>query len=406
MGAEDDTIGARLRALRLWRHMTLAEVAGLSGISAPYLSMAERGLRSLDRRSTISALAAALRVSETDLTGGPHLGLDPEQSVPHSAIPALRTALLSNSLWCPATEYARPVSELGEEVRATEILIRLCDYTTTGLRLPALLDELHVRTSPDAGEADRKTALGLLVETCITASELAKALGYADLAHVAALRAEDAAHMLDDPAVLGKAAVLRFHAMPREMKSWERALVMAERAADALEPHARDTEAISILGMLALSSALAAAVLQRGPVVQHWLSESAALAAQVPDEMAANWQSFCSSNIAIWRATLAVERGESGGTIAELARGVDEKKITSRSRWADFCVDVGKGVARDPKAMREAVGWMHRAEDAAPQRFRNSPAARETVAYLMTRATMTAGGRDLRGMVARMGIPH
>src|SRR5450432_4254055 len=68
---------------------------------------------------------------------GPHLGRDPEQSAPHSAIPALRTALLSNSLWCPATEYARPVSELGEEVRATEILIRRCDYTTTGLRLPA-----------------------------------------------------------------------------------------------------------------------------------------------------------------------------------------------------------------------------------------------------------------------------
>ena len=62
---DDDsgTIGARLRELRRWRRMTLTEVAGLAGISAAYLSMAERGLRSLDRRSTISALAAALRVS-------------------------------------------------------------------------------------------------------------------------------------------------------------------------------------------------------------------------------------------------------------------------------------------------------------------------------------------------------
>jgi transcriptional regulator with XRE-family HTH domain len=85
---DDDsgTIGARLRELRRWRRMTLTEVAGLAGISAAYLSMAERGLRSLDRRSTISALAAALRVSETDLTGGPHLGTDPLQYGPHATI--------------------------------------------------------------------------------------------------------------------------------------------------------------------------------------------------------------------------------------------------------------------------------------------------------------------------------
>ncbi|HVB44409.1 MAG TPA: helix-turn-helix transcriptional regulator [Streptosporangiaceae bacterium] len=71
---DDVTVGERLRALRLWRHMTLAEVAGLAGVSAAYLSMAERGLRSVDRRSMISALATALRVSETELTGQPASG--------------------------------------------------------------------------------------------------------------------------------------------------------------------------------------------------------------------------------------------------------------------------------------------------------------------------------------------
>ncbi len=56
--------------------------------------------------------------------------------------------------------------------------------------------------------------------------------------------------------------------------------------------------------------------------------------------------------------------------------------------------------------MREAVGWLCRAEEAAPQRFRNSPAAAETVAYLMARARATAGGRELRGMASRMGVPQ
>jgi len=404
---DDATIGTRLRALRLWRHMTLAEVAGLTGVSAAYLSMAERGLRSVDRRSMISALASALRVSETELTGGPHLGSDPEQSAPHSAIPALRVALETDSLFDPADRCTRSVADLAAEVTAIKTLYyQRCDYVAIGERLPAVLDELHTHACPASAEADRQAALGTLIEACITASFMAKSLGYPDLAHVAALRAEEAARMLGDPAALGKAAFLRFHTVPREIKSWERALVMAERAAGALEPHARDADAICVLGLLTLSAALAAAVLQRSPTVDRWLSESAALAARVPDEMTGNWQSFCSTNVAVWRTSLAVERGEGGGKIAELASAVDERKLTTRTRRADFLIDVGRGVARDPKARAEAVGWMHRAEKIAPQRVRNYAPARETVAYLLTRATATAGGRELRGMAARMGVPH
>src|SRR6266487_1318698 len=404
---DDATIGARLRALRLWRHMTLAEVAGLSGVSAAYLSMVERGLRSLDRRSMISALASALKVSDAELTGGPpHMGTDSQQSGPHAAIPALRTALLTNSLWCPATADARPVAELGAEMRAIEALYRRCDFVTIGQRLPTLIDELHVQARPGAAEDVREAALGDLIEACITASLMAKNLGYRDLAHVAALRAEEAARGLGDPGALGKGAFLRFHTVPREMTSWDRALVTAERAADALQPHADDLEAVSVLGLLTLSAALAAAVLQRGPAVEHWLSESAALAARVPDEMASNWQCFCPANVGIWRTTLAVERGEGGGKVAELAAAVDERKISSQSRRAAFLVDVGRGVARDPKARADAIRWMRRAEDAAPQYVRNSTPARETVAFLLNRCTSTAGGRELRGLAARMDVPH
>jgi hypothetical protein len=56
-----------------------------------------------------------------------------------------------------------------------------------------VVEELHVHAGP---EADGLAALGLLVEACVTASFMAKDLGYADLAHVAALRAEEAAWAL------------------------------------------------------------------------------------------------------------------------------------------------------------------------------------------------------------------
>jgi transcriptional regulator with XRE-family HTH domain len=402
---DEATVGQRLHAVRTRRGMSLAEVAGVAGLSAPYLSMAERGLRAIDRRSTITALAAALRVSESDLTGGPYLGSDPVQSAPHLAIPALRVALETSGLFDPADCAARPVSEIAAELRVIKAWYTdRCDYVEVGDRLPGVLDELHVRACAGASEPDRTAALGLLVEAGISAMFVAKDLGYPDLAHVAALRAAAAAAVLDDPVAIGKAALARFHSAPRSIGSWQRALALAERSAGALEPRARDREAVCVLGMLTLSAALAAAVLQLGPATDHWLAQSAELAARVPDEMTANWWSFGATNVAVWRVALAVERGYAGGKIAELARAVDERKLTTRTRRADFLVDVARGVARDPKAGADAVGWLRRAEETAPQRIRNYAPARETVGFLLTRAKAQAGGRDLRGMAARMGV--
>jgi transcriptional regulator with XRE-family HTH domain len=400
-------IGERLRLLRRWRGLTQTELAGLAGIAPSLISMYETGQRSLDRRSLIASLAAALRVSETDLTGGPpHLGTDPQQSGPHEGIPALRAALLTNSLSGPAAVTARPAAVLGAEVREIGALHRGGDYVAVGARLPAVIDELHVHAAPGAGEAERKLALGALIEACTWACFMAKGLGYAELAHVAALRAEDAAGVLGDPAGQGKAAFLRFFTVPRQMESWERGLAVAERAAGALEPHAADGEAACVLGLLTLSAALAAAVLQRGPAVEHWLSEAGALAARVPDDMSGNWQSFSATNVAVWRTALAVERGEGGGKVLELAGAVDERKLTARSRRADFLTDVGRGLARDRQTAAQAGRWLHRAETAAPQRVRNSMPAREAVAYLLIHARAAAGGRELRGMAARMGVPR
>src|SRR5215469_413833 len=101
---DDATVGARLRILRRWRGMTLTQLAGRAGVSFSYLSMVERGQRSLDRRTYISAVAAALKVSETDLVGGPHLSADRQQADPHTAIPALREAFHASKLNAPAVE--------------------------------------------------------------------------------------------------------------------------------------------------------------------------------------------------------------------------------------------------------------------------------------------------------------
>ena len=63
-------LGARLRQLREQRRMTQSALADFSGLSESFLSMVERGQRSLNRYSDIIALAAALRVPPAELAPG------------------------------------------------------------------------------------------------------------------------------------------------------------------------------------------------------------------------------------------------------------------------------------------------------------------------------------------------
>jgi transcriptional regulator with XRE-family HTH domain len=285
---DDATIGMRLRELRLWRHMTLAEVAGLAGVSAAYLSMAERGLRSLDRRSMISALAAALRVSETELTGGPHPGTDPLQSGPHSAVPALRVALSLNSIGEPSTDRARRLPEVIADLETLRLPHGAGDYLQQGARLPDLLGELYLHVSDPSDEVARISAAVALTDALIWSASMCHALRYPDLAQLAARSAVDAAMLTGDPVRLGMARFERIGTAPR---AWEQSLVKAERAASALEPCVRDPLGFQVLGMLTLRCALAAAAVQNGALADHWLGEAQALADRVNDDNpACNWE--------------------------------------------------------------------------------------------------------------------
>jgi hypothetical protein len=280
------------------------------------------------------------------------------------------------------------------------------DYVALGTLLPDVLDEHHMHTAAPADEAAHRAALQTMVEACVCASAVAKNLGYMDLAHLAARRAAEAAAILDSPVDRAKADFMRVLTMPRA-GSWERALAAAERAANSLEPHVRGPVDLQVLGMLSLTASLAAAVVNKGDIAGHWLDAATDLARRVPDEPRSNWQSFSATNVGVWRVTVGVERGESGARVLELARRVDETKLESKStRRASFLADVGRGLARDPRTRDQAIAVLRRAESTSPQRIRNSGPVREAVAVMLEQAISTAGGRELRGMAARMGVLH
>jgi hypothetical protein len=188
---------------------------------------------------------------------------------------------------------------------------------------------------------------------------------------------------------------------------WHRVLTMAANAANALEPHVHDDLGVQVLGMLTLNAALAAAAVLDTDGAEHWLGEATKLAARVPDDPGAAWQYFSATNVGVWRIDIGVECGQSGGAVRELANLVDVAKLdVVPGRKAFYFAHVGCGLAHDSKTEREAIRWLSDAETASPQKIRNNMKIRESVIVLLERARTAAVGRELRGMAARMGIPH
>lgn len=129
----------------------------------------------MDRRSHIAALAAALRVSETELVGGPHLTRDPVQSGPHESIPAIRAALQTNTLTSPVVDRARPLADLVAEMARLDRSER--KFFEVGRILPTLIDELHVHAAAPADEAAHRLALETLIDAFQAATFMAAPRG-------------------------------------------------------------------------------------------------------------------------------------------------------------------------------------------------------------------------------------
>ncbi|MGI9000726.1 MAG: helix-turn-helix domain-containing protein [Pseudonocardia sp.] len=170
---DDDTdasIGPRLREVRAWRGLSQRAAAGLAGVSGSYLSMIENGQRPVDKRSTLEALAAALRVAPSELTGQPYAPVDRDQAEGHAAAPRLRAVLRDIELGeSTVSGPPRVVTELRPEVDFVNSACAACDFGAIAEAVPSLIGELHVLGS---GKARR-----MLAEVLFAAFYLAKDLG-------------------------------------------------------------------------------------------------------------------------------------------------------------------------------------------------------------------------------------
>jgi transcriptional regulator with XRE-family HTH domain len=63
--------GKRLREVRSWRGLDLHAAGGLAGLSFSFWGQVERGEKPVTNRNTLEAMASALRVHPSELTGQP-----------------------------------------------------------------------------------------------------------------------------------------------------------------------------------------------------------------------------------------------------------------------------------------------------------------------------------------------
>lgn len=392
-------IGKNVRSARMARNKSLEVVAGLVGKSPAWLSLIENGKARLEKRSDIAALAKALDVAATDLLGGPApaVPFPANQGAPPVR---LREALLDTSLENPLDIPARPLDVLATEWVGPALIARQrSDHHEIRRLVTAAIAELHVHAAA-APSPDRETALRLLVDVCGVAALHLRDSGWADLAWIAADRADSAARVLDDEVWRGAATFYKAHC--RTSADQSRASRSVSTMADKIETGMGDDRtAHEVYGMLRLSASLCSQVAGDRPgAVAH--AEEAARTASRTGERAGSWQWFGPANVLTWRTLLAVEAGEPGRAL-DYASQVVPDALPSRARLASLAIDRARAYAMLDRTP-EAVAELYRAEKVSIPRTHNNPLVRDMVAHLMPKVGRNATGRNLRALAWRMGI--
>lgn len=395
------SIGERVAFFRARRGLTQAVLASLVNRSEDWLSKIERGEREIRRLDVLVEVATALRVSLADLLGQPVLFEDEHQ---RDDVPAVRDALMaprrlsrvlfadSAGDWRPNADQIASLAEGTWDQYQHGSIGRVVDVLPELIRAAQALEF-------DADGVHRGWAVSARVHH-LAATTMSK-LGESDLAWIAAERAMNAADNADDPLVLASAARAGTHAL-FAVGRYDDAVQLGETARSWLDHRVRsgDPEALSLLGMLSLRTAIAAAR-RNDRQTAYELLDSAEAAADELGRDANFWQTaFGPTNVMLHRVSAALDLGDIS-YVSERGPLVNPEALPLE-RQVSHDIDVARAhsyLANDDAAATVLL----EAERKAPQLVRHNPAVRETVRDLHRRSPVSQGGRssDLMALAER-----
>lgn len=392
--------GARVREIRQWRDLNLRTTAGLAGLSYSFVAKVERGVKPVNNRQTLEALANALRVAPEEFTGVPEAA---GQGQPDTHDAAHELADLLSGWWVGEVPDApgRPLPEVLDDLKAFHESRNRSgkngagDYPTQVARLsPLIRDLLALAADPVIG----REALAPLLTAYHVAGSISARLRVPSMPSMAAERMAQVAELLDDPVWLGVAAWSRSHFI--SARDRRRQYELAVLAADSAPADRFETR-----GMANLTAALAAAAQGDGDTAETHLQEAVAIADRVEPDTSpwpAGIMQFGRTNAGIFRVSIGVELGQ-GPRVAEIAKTIRPETI-SAARQAAFWTDFGRGLMESRRHRDAGVDALLKAEQLAPQQVYRNTFVRSAVSHALPTAHRDAAGRNLRGLAWRMGL--
>jgi transcriptional regulator with XRE-family HTH domain len=393
-------IGERIAAHRKRRHMSQEALAGLVGRSRSWVSQVERGIRGVDKLSTVNDLATVLRVTPSDLVGQ-DWKLAPNGLPQVRAVSEIRACLADYGHLLGRQPAAWPLPQLRHATVEVHRAYQAAKYGTTSAMLP---DLLRAADGYDGftGRASREIHLARCSAYTVAAKLLSK-VGETHLAWLAADRASHAAMAADSPAAQGMAAYQIGCALlgtERREDAERVALAAAERLMPRVASDAPDL--VSLAGANWLLASVIAARRADRPESEARLMMAEGLSNLLAHDANHAWTAFGPTNVLIHRASAAAELGDPRAVL-RAATQVSTERLSQglNSRRAQVHLDLAWAETQARNDM-EAILHLQQVDHRAPEVIRYNTIARGILRELLKRSRSRMPALDV--LADRAGI--
>jgi transcriptional regulator with XRE-family HTH domain len=365
-------LGERIAYYRRRRGLSQVKLAGLLGRSESWLSQVERGVRSIDRISVLTQIAAALNVPVTELSPDP---LVQEHSGEHPTVRAVRLALSDQGALAllfgePTSGEAPDLADLRTKAARAWELTHASRYEELGELLPALIHDCEAACRHLTG-ADRRAAFQVAADAYQAVAATMSKLRQVDAAWVAGDRSIAAAERGKAPLLAAAGAFRIAHGFLSGGQTTE-ALRTALSAATALEDQVPGgpPELVALWGALNQTAAVIATRASEEDTARECMRKAEDAARRIGADRNDFETEFGPTNVALHAVGIAVELGDAGEALRRAAT-IDTSGL-SIERRARFLLDVARAYAQRRK-VADTVRALEEAEALTLEQIRSHP---------------------------------
>ncbi|MBT2401145.1 helix-turn-helix domain-containing protein [Streptomyces sp. ISL-100] len=368
-----DHTGARMKRVRLERHLTQRAVSDLSGVPYSTYTKTEQGVIAATPH-VAAAVARALRVTVATIMGQPYvdeLRLD-ELDV---LIRPIRESLDVYDLGADPDITARSLAVLHDESEALCAAIRAGEIKAVASKVAGLIQETTTAAHSEGG----REAWLTLASLYRSAYDVATKLGFQDLATIALTRMDWAAQRGSDAVLGGMCHYMRALTYLRDgqYRTGGRLITLGLSTISQADA-GREQQVVT--GQLHLGAAVMAGRAQDEDRAHGHLQEAKRLAGETGEAAKVKWLAFGPTNVKVHRVSVLAELDQYGEAV-ESADGLSIPDDWPRSRASHHYAEVARAQMWTGQ-LEPAFKNLLLARKTAPQQARYHPTVRETYAGL------------------------